>query len=249
MNEEEEEQEFEFRLFRSTAPDALGGEKQDGPIDTGGGIEKEETRNVPAVHKIRVKLRSPSPSRSAEGGFTVPFRAWDYYFSDPELVMRVFKERFGKSPSGACEFISKDPKKQERRQNYLEVAVTSDQVLAAANSGVWPGCHLPWRVIHFAAPFSKTSKVPSQTPLSTTDPSLKPKKKKPGKKRRIMLRNRVAAKAAAEEADREKRTRRNREKKIKRRQREREKKTALQTVEHGTGVDLSESMSLSGNDK
>lgn len=52
-------------------------------------------------------------------------------------------------------------------------------------------------------------------------------RKKPGKKRRIILRQRLAAAKTAEADEREKRTRRNREKKIKRRQKERERKATL----------------------
>ncbi|KAI5283974.1 hypothetical protein KEM55_001266, partial [Ascosphaera atra] len=59
-------------------------------------------------------------------------------------------------------------------------------------------------------------------------PRVPKSRKKPGKKRRIVLRQRVKSKKEAEEADREKRTARNREKKLKRRQREREKKATTQ---------------------
>lgn len=100
-----------------------------------------------------------------------------------------------------------------------------------ANSFSQPGCHLPWRVIHLDSSKTKLPKpsadptvyVVNQQPISKTPKS----RKKPGKKRRIVLRKRAAAEKAKKEAEAEKRTRRNREKKIKRRQRERERKVAL----------------------
>lgn len=81
--------------------------------------------------------------------------------------------------------------------------------------------------------------------VSATSPPEKIKKSKPGKKRRIVLRQRLASKKVEEEADKDKRNKRNREKKIKRRQREKDKKAATkvegmagegtQEVEGGSG--------------
>jgi hypothetical protein len=58
-------------------------------------------------------------------------------------------------------------------------------------------------------------------------PTKSPKtRKKPGKKRRVQLRNKVKAAEIAKENEAEKRTRKNRERKIKRRQKAREEKAA-----------------------
>lgn len=55
-------------------------------------------------------------------------------------------------------------------------------------------------------------------------------RKKPGKKRRVQLRKRVAAAQAAKENEAEKRTRKNRDRKLKRRQKARELKAAAAGV-------------------
>lgn len=56
-------------------------------------------------------------------------------------------------------------------------------------------------------------------------------RKKPGKKRRVILRKRAAAVEASKVADAEKRTRKNRERKIKRRAKAREEKAAAKGVD------------------
>ncbi|EER23829.1 hypothetical protein CPC735_051990 [Coccidioides posadasii C735 delta SOWgp] len=247
-HEEEEEQEFEFRLFHSAAPSATPHgstakrSEGDGQAE---GRERVNTR-VPAVQKLRIRLRSPTPARTGEGGFLVPFRGWEYYFSDPESVMRVFSGGAQDLKPAFPGSESKNSKRQNIREQFFEVAVTSEEVLAAAQSEIWPGCHLPWRVTHLKLPSSFTTRAsaPSATttPLPTTEPS-RSKKKKPGKKRRIVLRKRAAAKAATEEIEKEKRTRRNREKKIKRRQREREKKAAMRAENGENQIEARKGMS------
>ncbi|KMU74296.1 hypothetical protein CISG_04645 [Coccidioides immitis RMSCC 3703] len=185
-HEEEEEQEFEFRLFHSAAPNAT----PHGSTAKRSDDQRVNTR-VPAVQKLRIRLRSPTPARTGEGGFLVPFRGWEYYFSDPESVMRVFSGGAQDLKPAFPGSESKNPKRQNIREQFFEVAVTSEEVLAAAQSEIWPGCHLPWRVTHLKLPSSSTTRAsaPSATttPLPTTEPS-RSKKKKPGKKRRIVLR-------------------------------------------------------------
>ncbi|WEW58127.1 hypothetical protein PRK78_003594 [Emydomyces testavorans] len=234
--DQDEEQEFEFRLFsnpktpdRSTRRDAN---------------KKPRDTNHPAIQKLKIRVRSPSPTDVAEeGGFTVPFRGWEYYFSEPELVMRVLSRGTKRHP--LLNVKSKDPNKQRIKQQFLEAAVTSGDILAASRPENWPGCHLPWRITHLKLPSSSTVKPLSHqstiTSLTTATIPCKSKKKKPGKKRRIVLRKRAAARIAADEVGKEKRTRRNREKKIKRRQKEREKKAATQTTERENRTDAGES--------
>jgi hypothetical protein len=62
-------------------------------------------------------------------------------------------------------------------------------------------------------------------------PTKSPKsRKKPGKKRRLLLRKRTVAAQVAKDMEAEKRTRKNRERKIKRRQKAREQKAATGTA-------------------
>ncbi|KAI1915197.1 hypothetical protein LOZ65_005500 [Ophidiomyces ophidiicola] len=228
--DDEEEQEFEFRLFRSKTSD-----EQSSNIDTGGDGVEQVTKRGPALQKLKIRLRSPSPAAAGEGGFVVPFRGWDYYFSNPEAILRTFSSSNKQPVHSVPGCKSKDLQDSTIKRQFLEAAVTSEEVLAAAKSTTWPGCNLPWRVIHLPARSSAAVlPVPGCCyPIVALASLGKTKKKKPGKKRRIVLRKRVVAIVAAEVADQEKRTRRNREKKIKRRQKEREKKAALQTSING----------------
>ncbi|PGH34212.1 hypothetical protein GX50_02986 [[Emmonsia] crescens] len=261
IQDEEEEREFEFRLFRAppvpAQKDVTGhdqGSKGRNLGEYGEGVhmhtdapEQMDAKNA-GIQKFRIRLRSPTPTiNDGDGGFVVPFRGWEYYFSDPEWVRRkVAGDGIGHQS------IELDTRQKER---FIDAAVCGETILEDAKNNIWPGCHLPWRVIHLKTISSKNkpkeSSEPSQTasitlvnPLAATEA---PKsRKKPGKKRRIVLRQRLAAARTAEEADREKRTRRNREKKIKKKQREKEKKTALR--EGGSGQGKSEGGDATDND-
>jgi hypothetical protein len=81
-------------------------------------------------------------------------------------------------------------------------------------------------------PTSSKANQTSPVHLISTEPGarLAKSRKKPGKKRRIVLRRRAKAIATAKETDAEKRNRRNREKKIKRRQKKREQKAVPAAV-------------------
>ncbi|KMU83627.1 hypothetical protein CIHG_01410 [Coccidioides immitis H538.4] len=231
-HEEEEEQEFEFRLFHSAAPNATPHGSTAKRSDGNGQAEDRERVNtrVPAVQKLRIRLRSPTPARTGEGGFLVPFRGWEYYFSDPESVMRVFSGGAQDLKPAFPGSESKNPKRQNFREQFLKSLLPRRKCWQLRNqkSGA-------------SAPSATT------TPLPTTEPS-RSKKKKPGKKRRIVLRKRAAAKAATEETEKEKRTRRNREKKIKRRQREREKKAAMRAENGENEIEARKGMSAPESD-
>ncbi|KAI4238789.1 MAG: hypothetical protein L6R40_005644 [Gallowayella cf. fulva] len=95
----------------------------------------------------------------------------------------------------------------------------------------WPGFQLPWRVI--TATFRSSKRATSAS--SIVDAALEDKRKRPGKKRRIILRTKLQAMKARGEVARaaaakkealamEKRSRRNREKKLKRRGKARNQK-------------------------
>ncbi|KAM5450698.1 hypothetical protein MaudCBS49596_004229 [Microsporum audouinii] len=231
-NEEDEEQEFEFRLF-SSAP-AREDRSTKGIDELQTTAKGHNGSNFSGVQKLKIRLRSPSPSArpAGDGGFTVPFRGWDYYFSNPAMVMRAVGD-------GSWQSGSRDRDTSKRlemiKETFRDAAVDGDTVLARAASASWPGCHLPWRVVHIPAP--KVKSASSTVSASKPEASLSGKKKKPGKKRRIALRKRVVSKKAAEEAEREKRNRKNRERKVKRRQKERDKKAAARAAAgEGEGV-------------
>lgn len=88
-----------------------------------------------AIQKVRIRLRSPSPTRAGEGGFVIPFRPWDYYFSDPESVFRVLCG--DKSNSGSLKYKLLHTNRQTVKEQYLEAAVTYDELFAAARPGTW----------------------------------------------------------------------------------------------------------------
>ncbi|PGH11145.1 hypothetical protein AJ80_07247 [Polytolypa hystricis UAMH7299] len=231
------EQEFEFRLFRPTAEkkskDGISGGNDDVIADTG-------------IRKLKLRLRSPTPldqfggGVSGDGQFIVPFRGWGYYFSDPESVMRALRGS-GNAGGGAEDLSSMKLDDAGRRDGgVVEVAVSGEEIVELARASAWPGCYLPWRIIHLkpTTTTKQTKTLPSSTPLTLQNPTIpKPPKshKKPGKKRRIILRKRLAAAKTAEEQDREKRKRRNREKQLKRRQREKGKKAAMRAEGEGEG--------------
>ncbi|CRG84488.1 hypothetical protein PISL3812_01769 [Talaromyces islandicus] len=195
--EEDEEQEFEFRLFSAPKnPKQKPEEKIDGSGVT--------------TQKLKIRLHSPAPGdiQPGDGRFVVPFRGWQYYFTKPEVMQLPHDDEQARV-------------EEIKRKEYEEVAVTGSQLLEWARSTQTPGCHLPWRVFHLNPNDHKVPKPPSALTMSTSE---KKKKSKPGKKRRVILRSRAAA---AGMTDAEKRNKKNREKKIRKRQRERERKAAL----------------------
>ncbi|KAI5295739.1 hypothetical protein KEM52_000396 [Ascosphaera acerosa] len=216
------EEEYEFRLFSSAR--------------RAGVVQAEEGRAVDdGVQKLRIQLRSPSPALQGEGSFVAPFRGWEYYLSGPVAGLKT------------SQLDSLMRASARRTREFRDTAVSAHDIAALAQLQ-HHGCHLSWRVLRLnpasirskgihkpqtqsgSAEPSATQDLSSGVKLQLENPANKPhipkSRKKPGKKRRIVLRSREAGKKQAEEAEREKRTARNREKKLKRRQREREKKAA-----------------------
>ncbi|KAL5336671.1 hypothetical protein BJX70DRAFT_274755 [Aspergillus crustosus] len=232
---EDEEQEFEFRLF--SAPAARSSD----PDTTKTGDGTTESEVVAPTQKLRIRVRSPTPTSGAgsgEGRFVNPFRGWSYYFSTPGLLSGEKKKKTGGNPD-------EELKIEERKRQFEEVAVSGEELVKLAGIS-WPGCHLPWRVTRLRREHTKLPKeekaatstaitcvveTPERVPLS---------RKKPGKKRRIQLRKRIAAAEKTKETEAEKRNRRNREKKIKRRQKARELKAATA----GAGGDEGETAAM-----
>ncbi|KAJ5129470.1 Protein of unknown function DUF2011 [Penicillium bovifimosum] len=228
-DDEDDEQEFEFRLFSAPAKSAEDSTKQS---------DKDENTDAKpaATQKLRIRLHSPTPgSGGGEGRFVKTSRGWDYYFSTPSL-------------QGNRGDISSEEESRiaEKKKQFEAVAVSGQQMLTWAQSLVWPGCHLPWRVIHLKRHQTKTPRPANSPPVYVIDgvPLSKSPltRKKPGKKRRVQLRKRAVAAQVAKENEAEKRTRKNRERKLKRRQKAREQKAAA------AGVSVEDIAMADGND-
>ncbi|KAJ5899367.1 hypothetical protein N7495_004111 [Penicillium taxi] len=205
--DEDGEQEFEFRLFSAPTKSKESAEQI---------VDKKKvdqtTNDNEVTQKLRIRLRSPSPLNPSEGRFIKPFRGWQYYFSNPTL------------------YEMKEPTYQalqaKRIQEFEDMAVTGEDIMAWA-SQAWPRCERPWRVTHLKR---HQTKLPSKVPVYVVEgalPTKSPKtRKKPGKKRRLQLRKRVAVAQKAKESEAEKRKRQNRERQLKRRQKARDQKAA-----------------------
>ena len=159
----------------------------------------------------RIVLRSPTPP-SGDPGFINPRRPDTYYFTGPN------------SP--------------EKSEQYRTAAITAEEIFKGL-AVRWRGAELPWRLIILKSPHSSSPLYPrkpaTQPADNTTTTTLPSKHKRSGKKRRIAIRTKLAAKSAKElakkqslaekeAAEKEKRTWRNREKKVKRKEKEKAKK-------------------------
>ncbi|CAG7928326.1 unnamed protein product [Penicillium olsonii] len=224
--DEEDEQEFEFRLFSAPAKstEAPQGPEVDGNKDQNS--KGSAVKSPGTTQKLRIRLHSPTPGSGdpSEGGFVKAHRDWDYYFSTP-----ILSSTHGGniSPEEAAQLA-------EKQQQFENMAVSGKDMLGWAQSQSWPGCHLPWRVIHLKRHQTKTPRPAGSLPIYVVEGAPVTKspltRKKPGKKRRVQLRKRVTAAQVAKEQDAEKRTRKNRERKLKRRQKAREQKAAAAGV-------------------
>ncbi|KAJ5515501.1 hypothetical protein N7527_007061 [Penicillium freii] len=217
--DEDDEQEFEFRLF--SAPAKSTEDTKPSGQDTDG-----KNTEAATTQKLRIRLHSPTPGSGAgtEGRFVKASRGWDYYFSTPSLQ----GTRSGEPTAEDENRIA------EKKKQFEDMAVSGQHMLTWAKSLVWPGCHLPWRVIHLKRHQTKMPRPANSLPVYVVEgvPLSKSPltRKKPGKKRRVQLRKRVAAAQAAKENEAEKRTRKNRDRKLKRRQKAREQKAAAAGV-------------------
>lgn len=135
----------------------------------------------------------------------------------------------------------------EQQERYRWAAVTAHDVAAVASKRAW-GLERPWRVVKISLSSKKspnrTAGVPAGTTATSQDAEDGPKRKRPGKKRRIAVRTKARAETERREAEKarreaeekqrvskeehllEKKKRLNREKKLKRRAKEKEKKLA-----------------------
>jgi hypothetical protein len=121
--DEDEEQEFEFRLFSAPAKakDATtkAALKETSAEDNGAGNDKQPG----GTQKLRIRLRSPSPANPSDGRFVKAFRGWQYYFSTPSLYgLKDAEDR---------------EQQEERRRQFEEMAVSGEHVTTWAKSQPW----------------------------------------------------------------------------------------------------------------
>ncbi|CAD6440067.1 fac7a9a9-4fdc-4573-b600-31c026309f44 [Sclerotinia trifoliorum] len=156
-----------------------------------------------------------------EGVFTVEERNKSYYFTGPI--------------------------EGERKEEYAISAVSGENVLRGRHQRYW-GWEVPWRVKVLKVGIDG-QKMVGNNGLGISNNINGAKKRKPGKKMRITVRERgrniqaqeeamTKEKETKEEAERERRARKNREKKVKRKAKEKALKAAAGGIDHtGPGVD------------
>ncbi|KAG0648271.1 hypothetical protein D0Z07_5239 [Hyphodiscus hymeniophilus] len=163
-------------------------------------------------------LLNGDDEEDGDGGFVVKDRNRGYYFAE---------KAFG-----------------ERQMGFEIMALSGNDVLSRARRRAW-GLEVPWRVRVLHAGKTEVGGVLNE--MGPEEREKDAKRRRPGKKRRITLRQRQklrqelqqqkkAEMEAKEEAEREKRTRRNREKKVKKKMKEKAKKadSTMEVDSNGT---------------
>lgn len=170
-------------------------------------------RDEAPSHTVVIQQNEDKPGALGAGGFVVPRKPDSCYIAA--------------APDAAA------------LANLRHSAVSSDFLLADAGRRRW-GLERPWRVLRISVS-GKPLKDAWSTETKEDDDADTKKKRRPGKKRRIMLRTRVKAEKEKAEAARKfaetkeehlkaKKQRLNREKKHKRRAKDKEKKAAAGTT-------------------
>ena len=177
-------------------------------------------RDEAPSHKVILE-RDETLEQAGGGGFVVAKRPTSYYVAEAP------------APDTMAKFRS--------------VAVTADHLFQDARQRRW-GLEKPWRVTRITVTDGTLQRLEGHVGDATAGRSAD-RRKRPGKRRRIMLRTREKAKKERAEAEKlklvekeqymkDKKKRLNREKKLKRRAKEREKKLATKEGEDdGVGSD------------
>lgn len=175
-----------------------------------------------APAKVVLSASDDEDAARGDGAFVQPVRPESYYLAGEAT-----------------------PEQQER---YRWAAVTAEDVAAGASKRAW-GLERPWRVVKISLSSRKPQSrfaglIAGATTASGDAAEDEPKRKRPGKKRRIAVRMKARAEKEKREAEKarreaeekqkiskeehllEKKKRLNREKKLKRRAKEKEKKLA-----------------------
>lgn len=210
-------------------PDAADAHDHERPEDQEGRHDEEfEFRlfsgpaGTSAPAKVVLDASDDEDAPKGDGAFVQPERPQSYYLAEEATP--------------------------DQRERYCYAAVTAEDIAAGARKRAW-GLERPWRVVKISLSSSaaRSSTAGSETGAMVTGQDNTedgPKRKRPGKKRRIAVRikaraekeKREAEKARREAAEKqrvskeehllEKKKRLNREKKLKRRAKEKEKKLA-----------------------
>lgn len=134
--EEDEEQEFEFRLFSAPTKPADTTEKTGESGDKKDSKKSSDGAEKPSAgtQKLRIRLQSPEPGSGdpSEGRFVKASRGWQYYFSTASL----WDKNEDKSEDEA--------EQAEKRRQFEDIAVTGDHMMSWAKSQPWVSCS-PWR--------------------------------------------------------------------------------------------------------
>lgn len=129
-NAEDEEQEFEFRLF--SAPTKSNDTTTSTQKQADGDKSKRSvagTNKNGITQKLRIRLRSPTPNTDpSQGRFIRAFRGWQYYFTAPSL--------YGIDGKPEDEALQ-----AERRREFEETAVSGEQMTEWAKSQPWVCLH------------------------------------------------------------------------------------------------------------
>lgn len=121
---EEEEQEFEFRLFSAPVKAREPAAPAQRELDAEKSVNKDQ--DFGGAQKLRIRLRSPTPvpSDPSKGRFVKAFRGWQYYFSTPSLF-------------GLREDQIETDRQLERRRQFEDMAVTGQYMETWAKSQPW----------------------------------------------------------------------------------------------------------------
>lgn len=124
--DEDEEQEFEFRLFSAPAKSTEDTTKQS-EKDT----NEQDTEKKPAqtTQKLKIRLHSPTPGSGdgTDGRFVKASRGWDYYFSTPSLQ----GTSYGKPTEEEANRIL------EQKKQFEDMAVSGQHMLTWSQKLVW----------------------------------------------------------------------------------------------------------------
>ncbi|KAI1096742.1 hypothetical protein F5B19DRAFT_434340 [Rostrohypoxylon terebratum] len=168
-------------------------------------------RNEDPSHKVVLESQDASTQKNGEGAFVVAKRPLPYYLAGEP------------SPGIANKFKA--------------AAVSADYIFQDANKRRW-GLEKPWKVTTITITTNQKSTISSGHASQDASSGTRKQKKRPGKKRRIILRVREKAKKEQEESLKkqvvdkeqhlkEKKQRLNRLRKLKRRAQAREKKQGM----------------------
>lgn len=174
---EDEEQEFEFRLFNAPvkSQDKTTSSQPESGTDNASTTKTKDLASGAqngSTQKLRIRLRSPTPTTNpSEGRFVKASRGWQYYFSTPSL--------FG------IEAESEHSEQQaERRRQFEDIAVSGKHLTTWALSQKWVSYtyrseSLKWKALYWtfadliiARMSSSMASHPSQTPANEAAPKI-----------------------------------------------------------------------------